>query len=375
MLPDKRFEDILTPMAFELNRLTDIYVGLLAEEIMRSSGIMEFLKDGAKTPLQVMKGMGYKPFALPALTWLMNYVAETALVDRAMLNGQETYSHWNRDLLGKELLKIDPGLQPFLEYMSLIAQDYPKFFKGELSGPQIVFLEGRKKYWQYFFANEFSTYRICNQFFARAVSSSLSQRTKDFSVLEIGAGTGGATTPLLACLKESGASDHLKKYIFTDVAVGFLKNADSIIPEVLPRVPYESKLLDINQPLDNQGVEPGSVDVVFSVNCVHVAKDLIEGLQQIHRSLSSGGQVCLAEIVRPMNRRVVPNEMIFCLLSSYTDVRLKPGLRPTFGFLTVENWKACLLQAGFSKVETITIGQAGARPDHPEGAGVITGWK
>ena len=376
---DQRLKDILNPTAFEIHRLTTAYTVLLADEILQKSGIAEFLKTGDKNVMQVLKGMNYKPYALPALGWLLNFTAENSTVERHFAPSQTalqpTFRKWTRQSIAEELLSLDRGIQPLLEYLSLIAEDYPKFFAGERTGAEIVFSEGRMKYWQYYFANEFSTYKTCNSFFAAVIGHQLSQRKSAFRILEIGAGTGGGTAALLTNLKEIGAAEHLKKYVFSDVSTGFLKNAEAVIPSVLPRVEFESRRLDVNEPLAAQGIEPRSLEVVYSLNCLHVAKDLIGALRQIHEALVPGGQICLGETMRAQGKTALADEMIFCLLSSYTDVRLKPGLRPVFGFLSAHHWKMCLQEAGFAKVEILTTSQAGDRPDVPEAAAVVTAWK
>ncbi|MGZ5279302.1 MAG: hypothetical protein ACXWC9_05140, partial [Pseudobdellovibrionaceae bacterium] len=113
---DQHMKEILTPTAFEILRLSSAYTVLLAEEIMQKSGISELLKTGNKTVMQVMKGMGYKPYALPALSWLLNFYSENANMDRNLSVAQTTYRKWTPDSITAELLALDSGIQPFLEY-------------------------------------------------------------------------------------------------------------------------------------------------------------------------------------------------------------------------------------------------------------------
>jgi SAM-dependent methyltransferase len=372
---DQRLKEILTPREFEIHRLTTIYTVLLANEILEKSGIADFLKTGNQTVMQVIKGMKYKPFAMHALGWLLNFNAENSLLSTNSSQPQPAFRKWTLASVAEELLAMDKGIQPLLEYLSLIAEDYPKYFTGEKMGSEIVFSENRMKYWQYYFANEFTTYKTCNAFFGAVVADHLGLRSGPFRVLEIGAGTGGGTVSLINSLKQIGASDRLSHYTFTDVSVGFLKNAETLIPPLMPRLSFDSKRLDINEPLSNQGCQPQSVEVIYSLNCLHVAKDLVGALKQIHDLLVPGGQLCLGEAIRAPGKLAVPDEMIFCLLSSYTDVRLKPGIRPTFGFLSPEHWQLCLKEAGFAKVEILTSSEAGGRPDVPAATAVITAWK
>lgn len=372
---DQRLKEILSPKAFEIHRLTTIYAILLANEIMDKSGLTEFLKTGNYTVLQVVKGMGYKPFSIHALSWLLNFVAENSLLNANYSPAQPTYRKWTVESVSAELLALDQGIKPLLEYLQLIADDYPKYFTGEKMGSEIVFSENRMKYWQYYFANEFTTYRTCNTFFGTVAAYQLASRKNKSRVLEIGAGTGGGSEALIAGLKEIGSLDCLSHYTYTDYAVGFLKNADAIFPRLVPGLPYESRRLDINETLVSQECQPQSVEFIYSLNCLHVAKDLVGCLRQVHETLVPGGQLCLGEAIRAPGMIAVPDELIFCLLSSYTDVRLKPGIRPTIGFLTPDQWRGCLAEAGFSKVEITTSSEAGGRPEVPPATSVIVAWK
>jgi SAM-dependent methyltransferase len=103
-----------------------------------------------------------------------------------------------------------------------------------------------------------------------------------------------------------------------------------------------------------QGVEPGTFDVVYSVNCFHVAPDLDFVIGEAAKALKPGGTVVVSECVRPTKlSRPIHAEIIFDFLDSFTDVATDPVRRPTHGFLTPAAWRATFEAAGLPDVRVI----------------------
>jgi SAM-dependent methyltransferase len=93
----------------------------------------------------------------------------------------------------------------------------------------------------------------------------LAHKKSDISILEIGAGTGGTTLPILERLGgHRGTSPRFSSYTFTDISPGvFLKAAEKLKE-------WEScltfKKLNIDEDPETQGFELGTYDVVIAVN-------------------------------------------------------------------------------------------------------------
>jgi SAM-dependent methyltransferase len=121
-----------------------------------------------------------------------------------------------------------------------------------------------------------------------------------------------------------------------------------------PSTVVETARLDMTASWSAQGVEPGTFDAVYSVNCFHVAPRLDFVLGEAVRALKPGGTVVVSECVRPTKlARPIHAEIIFDFLDSFTDVTTDPVQRPTHGFLTPAAWRASFEAAGFDEVTVL----------------------
>ena len=106
-------------------------------------------------------------------------------------------------------------------------------------------------------------------------------------VLEVGAGTGGTSSAVLAALPAERAQYH-----FTDVSDVFLDRAR----ERFAGYPFvRFGRFDMDADPQPQGWAPGSVDAIVSANAVHASKDLRTALKRLRGLLAPGGLLVLVE--------------------------------------------------------------------------------
>jgi SAM-dependent methyltransferase len=103
----------------------------------------------------------------------------------------------------------------------------------------------------------------------------------------------------------------------------------------------------------SQGIKPDSFDIIYGVNSLHAAKDLISSMGYIYSALKPGGSIILSECVRPRENILLFQELIFNLLDNYCDMELSE-LRPMPGFLDVKSWRRILDAAKFKNIELLT---------------------
>jgi SAM-dependent methyltransferase len=115
--------------------------------------------------------------------------------------------------------------------------------------------------------------------------------------------------------------------------------------------------------LTEQGIAENGIDVVYGVNTLHVAKNLVSALKNIYQVIKPGGAVILSEYCRPNQNYLLLQEFIFCLLDNYVEVELDDNLRPVPGFLDYPHWKLNLEAAGFKKVQAIFNTDGNYPPD------------
>ncbi len=153
------------------------------------------------------------------------------------------------------------------------------------------------------------------------------------TVVEVGAGTGGATGALRGAI-----AGRPHRYVFTDVSPAFLGEAQ----RRFGGAGLVTRLLDIEQDPAGQGFVPGQADIVLAANVLHATADLARSLGHIHDLLAPGGMLVLVESTSP--RRWV--DIVFGLTEGwwrFTDT----DLRPAHPLLDQAAWHKLLTRVGF----------------------------
>ncbi len=123
----------------------------------------------------------------------------------------------------------------------------------------------------------------------------LGHKNPRMRILEVGAGTGGATSAVLATLASKSAPKRLQDYVFTD-------NASWSIPEAQSRFSGQDALtfqtLDILQDPIPQGFEGHSFDLVIATGLSEL-QSAATALNNIKSLLRPSGSVVLLETTRP----------------------------------------------------------------------------
>ena len=122
------------------------------------------------------------------------------------------------------------------------------------------------------------------------LAGQLSHRYPRMKILEIGAGTGGATRQVLGNLAG------LESYTFTDISSGFFEAARGLFDGHVFEGKMEYKVLDIEQEI---GDEFGTFDLVVASCVLHATKNLEHTLRNCRRLLRPGGCLMLLEVVNP----------------------------------------------------------------------------
>lgn len=151
----------------------------------------------------------------------------------------------------------------------------------------------------------------------------------------------------------TGELAHISDYRFTDIAPTFLRRAQRGLKELAPGVPFSFSSLDINRPLDEQGLAGATFDAIVGINVLHVARRLPATLQDLRQHLAPEGRLILGECLKPDLARPIYLEFFFQFMASFTEVETDPLLRPTHGFLTPEAWLRILASAGFRDVHDV----------------------
>ncbi|WP_344609197.1 SDR family NAD(P)-dependent oxidoreductase, partial [Streptomyces glaucus] len=172
-------------------------------------------------------------------------------------------------------------------------------------------------------------------------------------VLEIGAGTGGTTVPVLDRLEREGLRPDT--YCFTDVSQAFLQNAQDTFGSRYAALDY--RVLDIGRAPQEQGFGAGEYDVVIAANVLHATSDVRPTLRHAKSLLRGGGLLALNEI----SGFYLVNHLTFGLLDGWwrhEDTELRVAGSPA---LSPESWRSVLAQEGFTGIR------------HPAAPGLVLG--
>lgn len=154
-------------------------------------------------------------------------------------------------------------------------------------------------------------------------------------ILEIGGGTGIATTELLPVLPPDRTS-----YTFTDVAKLFLSQARQKFRDY-PFLNYE--LLDIEKPPAEQQYPAEAFDLVVAVNVLHAVRDMDQALTHARSLLAPGGLLLIGELTQPAPDFAITYGL---LMNPVEDAQRDQG-NP---FLTAAGWQEALRQHDFTQV-------------------------
>ena len=226
-------------------------------------------------------------------------------------------------------LVTPPGLEGTLGWFKLLDAHLEDFLAGRVEAREII-AEGGGRLWETFQARDL----VC-AVFGHGVARALAPMLSGADVLELGTGTGGTTRRMAAELC------HANRVVLSDLRQSFL---DRVAAD-LPGVPLTTAIVDINQP------EPdlGRFDLIFSTNCIHVAKDLPVTLGWIRESLKPGGALVLGEGSHYSPVVPSPVSLVLSLFDGWWDVPTSPE-RPQAGFLLPEHWFAAFRAAGYRNV-------------------------
>ncbi|KAH8430189.1 uncharacterized protein LDX57_007859 [Aspergillus melleus] len=165
-------------------------------------------------------------------------------------------------------------------------------------------------------------------------------------ILEIGAGTGGATRWVLNVLgngKKSGHGPLSSAYHFTDLSSGFFEAAQENFADWSDIISYRK--LDIETDPVKQGFESGSYDLVIACQVLHATKSMAKTMTNVRTLLKPGGKVILFETTQDQ----LDIQFVFGLLPGWwlgeeEERYLSPNL-------SVPLWDRVLKVTGFSGID------------------------
>lgn len=162
-------------------------------------------------------------------------------------------------------------------------------------------------------------------------------------ILEIGAGTGGATRGIFSEIGQCFAS-----YTFTDISSGFFGTAKSTFSEYSPKMKF--RVLDISRdPYEQDFSAEQSYDLIVASMVLHATPLLGQTLQHVRKLLKPGGHLVVLEGYNNDAFRVgtIFGSFPGWWLGDEDGRKLSPCVDPS-------RWDQLLREAGFSGCDTMT---------------------
>ncbi|KAK7937173.1 uncharacterized protein PG986_014041 [Apiospora aurea] len=178
----------------------------------------------------------------------------------------------------------------------------------------------------------------------------LAHKEPGLRIVEVGAGTGGTTAPVLESLSKGISGCRFSHYDFTDISPSFFEQAKEKFAGYPAHDRIGYRVLNIEKSCVDQGFELGSYDVVIAANVLHATRSIQATLGHVLPLLKPGGKLLLYEVSDPT--ALGP---CFCF-------GIFPGWwlshepeRSTSPLLSVDSWRSHLKLAGFSdQVDSFT---------------------
>ncbi|KAJ5091765.1 hypothetical protein NUU61_006635 [Penicillium alfredii] len=171
----------------------------------------------------------------------------------------------------------------------------------------------------------------------------MAHQNPELNILEIGAGTGGATLPILQSLGgDAGTTPRFGHYTYTDISPGFFEKARTKFESWGHLMTYQT--LDISADPVGQGFKTGSYDLVVACNVLHATPEINQTMAHIRSLLRPGGKIMLIEETVPKARHFP-----FALLPGWWLA--SDDLRKDGPLLTVDGWSNVMKANDFAGVE------------------------
>ncbi|KAI0435050.1 putative polyketide synthase [Xylaria sp. FL1042] len=177
---------------------------------------------------------------------------------------------------------------------------------------------------------------------AAQVVRAIADENPEIRILEIGAGTGGATRPILDALSADD-THRFEHYDFTDISAGFFQSARERLERWGEMISFST--LDIEKDLEQQGFKLGSYDIIVAAQVLHATKNMTSTMSNVRKLLKDGGKLVLVETTRDSpDVQLVFGSVPGWWLSEEPERKLSPNM-------PLETWEKHLRETGFTGID------------------------
>lgn len=240
----------------------------------------------------------------------------------------------------------DPVSRPFLSLLKETTRAIAEVVRGQRDGTVVLFPEGRLDLVDAIYqGNRLADY--FNQLMAASVAGAVRQLLNSVQgpvrILEIGAGTGGATRSILKALEPQRANI---LYTFSDVSLGFLKRGRELFGDVI-----EPVIFNASQPGEAQGLATGEFHLLIASNVLHAVPSLSQALDGLWRLLAPQCVLILNEITAVQDFAT----LTFGLTPGWWGFVDPERRLPGAPLADPARWRSVLGDTGFVEMHVLTL--------------------
>nr|P9WET7.1 RecName: Full=Reducing polyketide synthase Preu2; AltName: Full=biosynthesis protein Preu2 [Preussia isomera]UNY67714.1 polyketide synthase Preu2 [Preussia isomera] len=222
-----------------------------------------------------------------------------------------------------------------MRLVDAVGRAYPSIIRGHVSALSVLTEDGMLTQ---LYSEGLGFYQA-NSTMTRLVST-ISNQYPNIHILEVGAGTGSATSGILPTTSYSS-------YTFTDVSPAFLATAKDKFRRYSDKMAFTT--LDLDKDFEDQGFTANSFEVIVASNVLHAVTDINASLIRIRRLLRPGGYLVCTEL--PESYCVKTTVIMGALPGWWQGAPRGRNWSPA---LTEPQWDRVLKDTGFAGLDAIS---------------------
>lgn len=203
------------------------------------------------------------------------------------------YSETEYELLGQSVFanwKEEYGDISFMSYLYDAGKQLPEILRGKVDPVSVLYPEGSNKYTQALYVTN-ATSKVVTQYYCCFISEYIKRNPgRKIRILEIGAGTGATTIPVIEAL-----SDADYEYYFTDIAQYFLPAAKRLFKNNNKVI---IRQFNVDEHYTKQGFEPNYFDIVIGAYVLENVKDIQKSINIIKDLIAPQGYLLFSEPIK-----------------------------------------------------------------------------
>lgn len=261
---------------------------------------------------------------------------------------------WREEAM--QLSEASPDIKAYVDLSVSCLGALGEVLTGKVQATDVLFPNGSSH-----LVSGLYNHNVISDYFNDRLSNVVKQAVLDKSaalpadrkvrILEVGAGTGGTTLPILDAL--SDYHDQIE-YVYTDVSGALMSEFRSKHSSVFNDM--EFFLWDVNRPFQQQGIKHLNADIVIAANVLHATRNINTTLTNISELFAEDAFLIVSELTQ----NTLFFSLTFGLLDgwwTYEDGEDRIAGSP---LLSETHWLSSFQSAGYDDAETAcenTLGQ------------------